>query len=265
VDLTSADTVARGVPGESHIEETLRVVARREGLTLRQWLTVVPLSWIVARPSLWELRHPGTFLTARRLCSELRRNAYTMLEVRRGRTLLALGREIERREVAGAIVDCGVWNGGSSVLMSNGAPSREVWMFDTFEGMPPPTDLDGEDAVKWIGEAKGTIDRVEECFTRYADGVRPHIVKGLFEDTLQEAAPSIGPIALLHIDADWYESMRFALETLYPLVERGGFIAVDDYGHRRFPGVKIAVDEFRASVRDSAKLVDNHFWRKPLD
>jgi O-methyltransferase len=254
-----------GGEANSHIEEQLRVVARHEGLTLRQWLTVVPRSWLAARPSPWELRHPGTLLTADRLCRELRRNSYTMLEVRRGRTLLALGREIERRGVRGAIVDCGVWNGGSSLLLSNGAPSREVWMFDSFEGMPPPTGEDGAGAEQWIGVARGAIDRVKEGFARYASGVRPHIVKGLFEDTLTESASSIGPIALLHIDADWYESMRFALETLYPLVEPGGFIAVDDYGHRRFPGVKLAVDEVRASVGDRASLTDNHFWRKPLD
>ncbi len=233
-------------------------------MTFRQWLTIVPRSWLAARPSPWELRHPRTLFAADRLCRELRRNFYTMLEVRRGRTLLALGREIERHGVPGAIVDCGVWNGGSSVLMSTGAPSREVWMFDSFEGMPTPTEADGEGAPQWIGAARGTVERVRECFARYCVGVSPHIVRGWFENTLAASAPRVGTIALLHIDADWYESMRLALEALYPLVAPGGFIAVDDYGHGGFPGVKLAVEEFRAQVQDRSAVVDNHFWRKTL-
>lgn len=240
----------------------MRVLLRHQGLTLRERLTILPWTWWAARPSGWELRHPGTLIASNRLCRELRRELYTMLEVRRGRTLLALGEEIERCRVPGAIVDCGVWNGGSAVLMSNGAPSREVWMFDSFEGLPAPTDADGEGAVHWTGVAKGTVQRVQECFARYGPEVSPHIVKGWFEDTLPQAGQRIGPVALLHLDADWYESMRLALETLYPLIVPGGFIAVDDYGHGGFPGVKRAVDEFRARVGDRDVMVDNHFWRK---
>jgi hypothetical protein len=251
------------VRGEPHIEKTLRIVARHEGLTLRQWLTIVPRSWWAARPSRWELRHPRTLVTADRLCRELRRNFFTALEVRRGRTLLALGREVERRGVRGAIVDCGVWNGGSSLLMWKGAPSRELWLFDSFEGMPAPTEPDGEDASQWIGEARGAVERVRECFDRYDGGAALHIVTGWFEDTLADASEQVGPIALLHVDADWYESTRLALETFYRLVAPGGFIAVDDYGHGGFPGVRLAVDEFRGRLADRAQLVDNHFWRKP--
>ena len=135
-------------------------------------------------------------------------------------------------------------------------------MFDSFEGMPQPSELDGEGASRWIGVAKGTVERVHECFARYGQAVDLHIVKGWFEDTLAATAPRVGPIALLHIDADWYESMRLALETFYPLVSAGGFIAVDDYGHGGFPGVKRAVDEFRAGMGDDAPLLDKHFWRK---
>ena len=249
---------------ESQIEKTMRLVIRREGLTLKQRLWVVPYSWWTARPSGWELRHPRTTVAADRLCRELRFNFYTMLEVRRGRTLMALARSADRRGVPGAVVDCGVWNGGSSVLMSTGAPSRDVWLFDSFEGMPQPTENDGAGARQWVGDARGSIERVQECFARYGRGAPLHIVKGWFEETLPHHRSEIGPIALLHVDADFYEGMRLALETLYPLVSPGGFIAIDDYGHRGFPGVKIAVDEFRARIGELGPLVDNHFWEKSL-
>jgi O-methyltransferase len=185
-----------------------------------------------------------------------------MLEVRRGRTLFALAHELDRLGVPGAIVDCGVWNGGSSLLMSRGAPSRSVWVFDSFEGMPAPTEADGAGASEWIGVARGSVERVREAFDRYGTGAPLHIVEGWFEETLARSAPSIGPIALLHIDADWYESMRVALETLYPLVVAGGCIAIDDYGHAGFPGVKRAVDGFRGQAGDRGQMIDNHFWRK---
>lgn len=242
-------------------DELARIMLRHEGLTLRERMTLLPMAAVAARPSAWELRHLTALPAAHQLVNELRFNLYTMLEVRRGRTLLILGRDIERNQVPGAIVDCGVWNGGSSMLMSSGAPSREVWMFDSFEGMPEPTEADGKRAEDWIGECHGGIDKVKEGFARYCDGRQPHIVKGWFEDTVEKTAPEIGPIALLHIDADWYESMHLALKTFYPLVSPGGFIAVDDYGV--WPGVKLAVDELRREFGDDSPLIDNHFWVKP--
>jgi O-methyltransferase len=248
-------------PTQPLTDELSRVVLRHEGLTLKQRLTLLPISAWASRPSGWELKRPKTLIDSHRLCTELRFNLYTMLEVRRGRTLMALGREIEHDRVPGAIVDCGVWNGGSSMLMSSGAPTREVWMFDSFEGMPEPTEADGKRAEDWVGECHGGIDKVRQGFARYCGNRQPHLVKGWFDDTVEKTAPEIGPIALLHIDADWYESMHLALKTFYPLVSPGGYIAVDDYGV--WPGVKLAVDELRREFGDSAPLIDNHFWQKP--
>lgn len=248
-------------PAQPKTDELSRLLLRHEGMTLRERVTLLPVGAVAARPSGWELRHLAALPAAHRLVGELRYNTYTMLEVRRGRTLNLLGRDIERLGIPGAIVDCGVWNGGSTMLMSNGAPSREVWMFDSFEGMPEPSAADGKRAEEWVGECHGAIDRVRAGFAKYSPGIEPHIVKGWFEETVEQTAPEIGPIALLHIDADWYESMHLALRTFYPLVTPGGFIAVDDYGV--WPGVKLAVDELRGEFGDAAPLIDKHFWVKP--
>ena len=71
------------------------------------------------------------------------------------------------------------------------------------------------------------------------------IVKGWFQDTLILNQIRIGPIALLRIDGDWYESTKVCLECLFDNVANGGYVIIDDYGF--FPGCRKAVDEFLAS------------------
>ena len=196
---------------------------------------------------------------------ELLRAGHTMISSRRGRLLFRLARRVEREGTPGALVDCGVWNGGSTILLSEGAPQREVWAFDSFEGLPAPVEADGPGSEAWTGECLGAEDKLRQGFARYASPERLHVVKGWFEDTLAQHADQIGPIAVLHADGDWYESVLLTLQALYPTVQSGGFIVVDDYGH--WVGAKRATDEFRASVGDTAPLQSadyaGRWWRKP--
>jgi hypothetical protein len=76
-----------------------------------------------------------------------------------------------------------------------------------------------------------------------SDRVRIH--PGWFQDTLPKAQSELGPIALLRLDGDFYESTRVALESLYQLVVPGGVVVIDDYGH--FPGCREATNEFLAA------------------
>jgi hypothetical protein len=136
-----------------------------------------------------------------------------------------------------------------------GAATRELFLFDTFEGMTEPGDQD----VALTGEtAKGLLERsakTEEdrvwCYaprervaealalTTYPQGLI-HLVPGRVEETLGAAAPK--QIALLRLDTDWYDSTRHELETLFPRLCRGGVLIVDDYGH--WQGARRAVDEY---------------------
>ena len=119
---------------------------------------------------------------------------------------------------------------------------RNLWLFDTFEGLPAPTadDPDYEIAKLLTGKCRGQLEEVRELFLSCgtADGV--HFVKGLFQDTLP--LNPIDRIALLHIDGDWYDSVRICLESLYDKVVPGGIIQFDDYGY--WKGARKAVDEF---------------------
>ncbi len=167
-------------------------------------------------------------------------------------------RYVTSNGVPGAIVECGVWRGGmmmlaAEVLIQCGDTKRDLFLFDTFEGMPPPSseDLDYaqvtaqtrlEETSKGHGVwCEASLEDVQKNFEQVAYPTeRVRFVKGMVEDTLQESAPS--QIALLRLDTDWYESTKHELETLFPLLVTGGVLIVDDYGH--WQGARKAVDEF---------------------
>jgi hypothetical protein len=216
----------------------------------------------VPRPA--ELLDAREYLEAERLHKTLLDEGYTMISSRRGRILHRLAADADRLGIEGALVDCGVWNGGSTMLLSAGSPLREVWAFDSFEGLPEPGELDGEKSAGWAGECLGAEDRLREGMARYGSSERLHVVKGWFEDTLARTAPEIGPIAVLHADGDWYESVLLTLRTFYDQIPSGGAVVIDDYGH--WIGAQRATDEFRAEVGETAPLQSSDYsgrwWRK---
>jgi hypothetical protein len=169
-------------------------------------------------------------------------------------------RYIEKNSIPGAIVECGVWRGGSMMavartLLAIKGAERELFLFDTFDGMSVPDEND----ISLIGERASELGEQHakseaDLFWCYAplDAVKQAIlstgypkerirfVKGRVEETLPREAPE--KIALLRLDTDWYESTRHELETLYPRLVRGGVLILDDYGH--WQGARKAVDEY---------------------
>jgi hypothetical protein len=166
------------------------------------------------------------------------------------------------RGVPGAFVECGVWRGGSMMaaamtLVRLGVTDRDLYLCDTFGGMPEPSQEDVESPYdgydphkrwlrkrrddktnKWnLVSTEAVRGRVES--TGYP-GERIHLVKGMVEDTLPEQAPE--EIAILRLDTDWYASTKHELEHLYPRLSEGGVLIVDDYGH--YEGARRAVDEY---------------------
>jgi O-methyltransferase len=179
---------------------------------------------------------------------------YTLCGNARLRCLYAAVRRIAENNIPGDLVECGTARGGSAALMGLTAKSigakQILWVFDTFEGLPPPTSDDSnyEVAKRYTGACYGSLDDVAALFKALDISAETKLVKGLFQNTL--AAPCLDSIALLHIDADWYTSVKICLERLYDRVSPGGIIQFDDYGH--WPGARKAVDEFlRARSIDS--------------
>jgi O-methyltransferase len=182
-------------------------------------------------------------LTEKRIAWLIHRN--TMVGPARIHNLSRLAQRIEDEQLPGDVVECGVYKGGTAAILARLATHsrlpRTVWLFDAFQGMPPATAADGPEAPSWVGNLVSSPRRVERLLRRTgADLSRVRIVPGLFSDTFPSV--HIPQIALLNIDADWYESVKLCLETFYNAVVPRGFISIDDYGD--WPGCRRAVDEF---------------------
>ena len=130
------------------------------------------------------------------------------------------------------------------LALERAGAERTLWAFDTFEGIPPATEADPDFAIArlYTGEFRGEQAEVEALLARLGVLERTRLVKGLFQDTVPTAP--IGAIAVLHLDGDWYESVKVCLDHLYDRVSPGGVIQIDDYGH--WEGARKAVDEFLA-------------------
>jgi len=188
---------------------------------------------------------------------------YTMTTVERLYALWSSVGYVAQAGLPGDLVECGVWRGGSVMMMAlellrRGAADRRLWLYDTFAGLPMPdaavdVDILGNRAID--GWQAATLPD-GQTYWAYADeaDVRRNMaltgypaeqlrfVPGMVEETLPATAPE--RIALLRIDTDWYASYRHVLHALYDRVVPGGVVIFDDYGH--FKGAKQAVDEFRA-------------------
>jgi O-methyltransferase len=183
---------------------------------------------------------------------------YTLTSNERLIVLIDAVRFIVRNKIGGAIAECGVWKGGSMMaaalaLLDEGDTTRDLFLYDTFEGMSEPTELDrsydGKSAKAQLAETpKGegvwchsSLDEVKAnlAMTEYP-AERIHYIVGKIEDTVPADKPP--PLAILRLDTDWYESTRHELEHLFPLLIDGGFLIIDDYGH--WEGARKAVDEF---------------------
>ena len=191
---------------------------------------------------------------------------YTMTGVPRLQALIDAVRYCVARGIPGAFAECGVWRGGSVLAMALtlkelGADDRDIYLFDTFEGMTAPTEADTSrfqrPALEDWRASGGRLYpelRVGEDAVRATLADHPaerlHFVRGPVEETLPDQAPA--ELALLRLDTDWYETNRHELEHLYPRLNQGGVLMIDDYGH--WEGARRAVDEYFAGAAEPLLL-----------
>jgi len=213
-----------------------RDVVRRV-VSISWWFSQLRDAWLNA----WDVRSQTPFAKIYRTI-----RPYTMCGNARLRGLYEAVQWIVTSQVPGALVECGTARGGSAALMGltlrQLSEDRVLWLFDTFEGLPPPTkeDPDWNIAKAYTGRCRGTKQEVISLFDRLDILKETKFVQGLLEETLSSC--EIGPIALLHIDCDWYDSVKACLDHLYDCVSSGGVIQIDDYGH--WAGARKAVEEF---------------------
>jgi O-methyltransferase len=145
--------------------------------------------------------------------------------------------------------------------------NRRVWAADSFEGLPPPNaekyPLDAGLRLNTFKALAIPLEQVRENFRRYGLLDRQvRFLKGWFRDTLPSAP--VGKLAVLRLDGDLYESTTDALTSLYPKLQKGGYIIVDDYND--IPACRQAVTDYRVrhGIRGKVLPVDwtGIYWRK---
>lgn len=158
--------------------------------------------------------------------------------------------------VNGDIVECGVWRGGmiAGIAESLSPLNKKYYLLDSFEGLPEVKEVDGKGAKEWqkkniqdnckadLNEAKGAMELAKvENF---------EIIKGWFSDTLPKS--NIEKIAILRLDGDWYDSIFDCLFYLFPKLEVGGLLIVDDY--HTWDGTSKAVHDYLSSIKTASKI-----------
>jgi hypothetical protein len=209
----------------------------------------------------------------------MRGGAISMLPLARLKNIRFCIGEILNDNIPGDLIETGVWRGGATILMRAllklyGVSDRNVWVADSFEGLPQP------DPEKFPREAQFHDNKVTKTFyQRFAshleevqsnfrayDMLDPQVrfLKGWFKDTLPIAP--IAKLALMRLDGDYYESTMDALTALYDKLSVGGFVIIDDYGEDSWTYCRKAVDEFRESrsVSDPLIQIDSKcvYWRR---
>jgi len=186
---------------------------------------------------------------------------WTLTSPERIYALIQAVRYVSANDIEGSIVECGVWKGGSMAavartLLQVHDVKRDLYLFDTFEGMSEPTAKDVDYSGQYASDVmRGNpgfrcADAPLESVTKVLHGTgypkeRIHFVKGKVEETIPRFSPD--RISLLRLDTDWYDSTKHELVHLFPRLSEGGVVVIDDYGHWR--GSRQACDEYFASNR----------------
>ena len=173
---------------------------------------------------------------------------------------------VVNNKIDGDFVECGVWRGGSCIaagkIFELIGSEKQVWAFDTFEGMTEPSSHDEHIAFGASGKRRSLIDIYKASFNGkhsewafasledVTDNIQKsglnlssfRLIRGDVCQTLKDPKKLPNAISVLRLDTDWYESSFLEMEVLYPLLSKSGVFIQDDYGH--FSGAKKAVDEY---------------------
>lgn len=198
--------------------------------------------------------------------------AVTMVGMNRLNNIQDCISKILEDNVPGDVIEAGVWRGGAVIFMKAlldeaGAKDRRVFVADSFNGLPEPTNVSTEANRKHnlyrmrnLAVSEAEVKRNFENFDLLDDQVV--FLKGWFKDSLPKAG--IEKLAFIRLDADLFESTTDAIEQLYPKLSSGGFIVIDDYN--AFPFCKAAIDRYREKHRITEEIIpidqEAVFWRK---
>lgn len=172
---------------------------------------------------------------------------YTMVSPENIESTISLVVESIENNIPGDLVECGSWRGGSSFAMLLvqrqlfGKIIKPVWLFDSFQGLPPADERDGPAAARYQAEvdAPGYYDNCTASLTHVQNAIiefgfssaEAIVVPGWFQDTIPQNIATLADckIAVLRVDCDWYDPVYHVLDSLVTYVQPGGKVILDDY------------------------------------
>lgn len=146
-------------------------------------------------------------------------------------------RYLDLSDVKGSVAEFGCLYGRSAQViasaLSHSPQGRDLWLFDSFKGLPDATDpVDRESPHVVSGAWKWTIDGSPETVASLCAGSIPreriHVVPGWYNDTISNLNEKL---AFVHIDCDLYESTFTVLSYLFRnhLLSDGCAMFFDDW------------------------------------
>jgi O-methyltransferase len=163
------------------------------------------------------------------------------------------------KDAPGDFVECGVWRGGMSAAISEILGKHwRIHLFDSFEGLPPAKDIDGRDAIAWQKniQAEGYYNNcaADESFALEAMKAANHqnykLYKGWFQNTLSNIEAK--SLSIIRLDGDWYDSIKICLDLLFPKLNEGGIVIIDDY--YSWEGCSKAVHDYLSEVKSPSRI-----------
>lgn len=143
----------------------------------------------------------------------------------------------------GDIAECGCYQGASAFFMAQASTHGAICLFDSFEGLSEPEDIDRHARADVMPWHRGDLSASEQVVRQnLRDFDRIELYRGWIPDRFSEVQSR--RFRLVHIDVDLYQPTRDSLEFFFPRLVRGGVIILDDYGFLTCPGAKEAADSF---------------------
>lgn len=144
--------------------------------------------------------------------------------------------------IPGDTAECGIYQGCSSYMMckmnqNNSNYHRIHFMFDSFEGLSAPSEIDGTHWQK--GNLSCDMNRVEANLSGCSNY---SLHKGWIPERFLDVENRL--FSFVHIDVDLYNPTFDSIQFFYPRIHPGGIIVCDDYGFTSCVGATKAVDEF---------------------
>jgi predicted O-methyltransferase YrrM len=168
----------------------------------------------------------------------------TVVSIDRCFMLYQLAKAVQ--QIPGDIAELGVYKGGTAhiILEATRGTDKKLFLFDTFEGLPPTGVLaiEKDNIENKDSFSNNSVELVKDFLSQKSDFARVIFKKGFFPQTAHGLESN--KFSLVYLDADLYQSMKDGLEFFYPRMNKGGIIVIDDYQSQCWPGTTQAVHEF---------------------